>query len=140
MRQETKRLVTKILRDYPNLSEEIRKREDELMNPIHEADTNVGGGRAQNHPWTYHDNIVITIDEDELIKTLKREQHVIDDCLDEAGNLTVMIIKNIYMKKSPDTIKGLVIQKKIWCGITKAYELRDQFIEEVAKRLGLAFY
>ena len=140
MRQEAKRLVAKILRDYPNLSEEIRKRENELMNPIREVDTNVGGGRAQNHPWTYHDNIVITIDEDKLIRTLKREQHVIDDCLDEAGDETVKIIKNVYMKKHPDTIKGLISQNKLWCGTTKAYKLRDQFIEEVAKRLGLAFY
>lgn len=140
MRTETKRLVINLLKEYPQMDEKIAKRENELMHPIKEADDNIGGGRAQNHPWTYHDNLVITIDEDREINTWKRERQVIGDCLDNAGEETVKIITNIYMKKYPVTIKELVATGKIWCSQTKAYKLRDQFITEVAKQLGIVFY
>lgn len=139
MKKETKKLVIQMLREYHSLPERIRRREWEIKNPIREPDDNVGGGRAQNHRWTYYDNIVITLDEDRELNTLQKKYKVISECLDEAGEDTVTIIEGLYMKQYPETINGLITSGKLFCGQTRAYKLRDQFIVEVAKRLGLKY-
>lgn len=139
MKKETQKLVIQMLREYRSLPDRIRRRECEIENPIMEPDDNVGGGRAQNKRWTYYDNIIITLDEDMELHTLQKKYQAISECLDEAGEDTVTIIKGLYMQPYPVTISGLIANGKLFCGQSRAYKLRDQFIAEVAKRLGLKY-
>lgn len=139
MKRQTQKLVIEMLKEYPSLPKSIQKREWEIKNPIMEPDENVGGGRAQNKRWTYYDNIIITLDEDMELHTLQKKYQAISKCLEEAGEETVTIIKGLYMKRYPTTISGLIASGKLFCGQSKAYKLRDRFIAEVAKRLGLKY-
>ena len=118
MRKEVKSLVIVILKDYPSIDKKLKSRKFELMHPLHKRDENVGGGRAINRPWTYYDDMLITIDQDRYMHRLKRE-------------------KECYFNPNHKTIKNLVATGDIWCSTTKAYKLRDQFIVDVAKKLDL---
>ena len=137
MRKEVKSLVIVILKDYPSINKKLKSRKFELMHPIHKRDENVGGGRAINRPWTYYDDMLITIDKDRYMHRLKREKEAIDLALQDAGDCTQKIIKECYFNPNHKTIKNLVATGDIWCSTTKAYKLRDQFIVDVAKKLDL---
>ena len=85
MRKETTNLVVQILKDYPLIDKKIAARKYEIEHPFHERDDNIGGGKAQNHPWTYYDNLIITIDQDRELRRLKAEKEVIEEVYDQAG-------------------------------------------------------
>ncbi|MDN2452536.1 transcriptional regulator [Lactobacillus sp. UCMA15818] len=138
MKKSTFRKVEDILRDYPKIDKHIEKREQELRYPIKPTDENIGGGRAQNKRAEPIETMVITIDEDEALNAFKRQRDVIDDCLGECGKDTETIIKELYFKRYPQfTLNGLVENHIVLVGYNKAYQLRNNFIEDVAKGLGL---
>lgn len=137
MRKETTNLVVQILKDYPLIGKKIAARKYEIEHPFQERDDNIGGGWAQNHPWTYYDNLIITIDQDRELRRLKAEKEVIAEVYDQAGETTQKIIKECYFNPRHKTIKNLVATNKIWCSQTKAYKLRDAFIKDVAKALNI---
>ncbi|WP_436669832.1 transcriptional regulator [Lactiplantibacillus plantarum] len=138
MKRTTIRKVEDILRDYPKIDKYIEKREQELRYPTVPRDDNVGGGKAQyKYPETTL-NTIITIDDDRRINALKHQREVIDDCLDDVGHDTEVIIKELYFKKHQRyTIDGLITNHLISVSHTKAFELRNEFIMECAKGLGL---
>lgn len=138
MKRSTVRNIEDILRDYPRIDKYIEKREQELRYPVTVGDDNVGGGRAQNKRIEGTLSTLITIDEDKRINALKRQRTVIDDCLDEVGADTEVIIAELYFKKRPQyTIDGLITNHLINVSRRKAFDLRRTFIEECAKGLGL---
>lgn len=105
--------------------------------PFQQADENVGGGRGNN--YTEHTtDMLITIDEDRRLNNLKKQRDVIDDCLDDSGNDTEVIIKELYFKKRPDfTVDGLIVKGLIHTSRSKAFELRSEFFNNVARGLGM---
>ncbi|MFT8584975.1 transcriptional regulator [Liquorilactobacillus hordei] len=138
MKKSTFRKVEDILRDYPKIDRHIEKREQELRYPIKPTDENIGGGRAQNKRAEPVETMVITIDEDEALNAFKRQRDVIDDCLGEVGSDTETIIKELYFKHYPQfTLNGLVENNLLTVGKQQAYNLRNNFIKDVAKGLGL---
>lgn len=138
MRRSTFRHIEDILRDYPKIDSYIEERETELRYPLKQLDENVGGGRSNEYS-EHQTNVLITIDQDRRLNSLKKERDVIDDCLDEAGKDTETIIKELYFKEHPDfTFDGLIARQIVLVSRTKAFELRNSFIEQVAK--GLGFY
>ncbi|WP_063489734.1 transcriptional regulator, partial [Lactiplantibacillus plantarum] len=116
----------------------IEKREQELRYPTVPRDDNVGGGKAQyKYPETTL-NTIITIDDDRRINALKHQREVIDDCLDDVGHDTEVIITELYFRNHPRyTLVGLVDNNLLSVGKARAYELRNAFVNECAKRLGL---
>ncbi len=138
VKRTTIRKVEDILRDYPKIDKYIEKREQELRYPTIPRDDNVGGGRAQyKYPETTL-NTIITIDDDRRINALKHQREVIDDCLDGVGRDTEVIINELYFKKHQQyTIDGLITNHLINVSHTKAFKLRNEFIMECAKGLGL---
>ena len=138
MRKETTNLVIAILKDYPEMDKKLAQRKYELQHPFHERDENIGGGKAENKPWTYYDNLIITLDQDRQIRALEKEQEVIGKVLSTTGTETKKIITNLYLKKDGTTIQSLVAKGKIWCSVTKAYQLRDSFIRDVANKLNIS--
>ncbi|MCP9358696.1 DUF722 domain-containing protein, partial [Liquorilactobacillus satsumensis] len=116
----------------------IEKREMELRYPVKPTDENIGGGRAENKRSEVVEHMVITIDEDEALNAFKHQRDVIDDCLEECGRDTEVIITELYFKKHPQfTLNGLVENHLVLVGYNKAYQLRNSFVEKVAKGLGL---
>ncbi|WP_047999932.1 transcriptional regulator [Lactiplantibacillus herbarum] len=138
MKRSTVRTVEDILRDYPQIDKYIETREQELRYSSRAADENTGGGRAQNKEINPTLATLITIDEDRRINALKRQRAIVEDCLDEVGTDTETIIGELYFKKHPKyTLVGLVDNNVISVGKARAYELKNAFIDECAKGLGL---
>lgn len=138
MKKSTIRKVEDILRDYPNVEGYIKKRENELRYAGGTPDENIGGGRAQ---YKYNDSFastLITIDEDRMLRALKRQRDIVDDCLEYADEDTKVIIYELYFKRNPRyTLIGLVENNLLSVGRTQAYDLRNRFVESVAKNFGL---
>lgn len=138
MRTSTIRKVEDILRDYPKIDGYIERREEELRYPTAPQDENVGGGKAKNVRTENEFKTLVTIDEDRRLNALKRQRDIVSDALDGAGVDTETIIRELYFKKRPAyTLPGLIENNKLHCGRHKAYELRNNFVKEVAKELGL---
>lgn len=137
MRRWAFKCIEGILRDYPNIPDYIKQREQELMYPIQTPDENIGGGRSSTITKP-QERMIITLDEDRRLNALKRQRNLIDDTLDEFGNDTEVIINELYFKKRQEyTIEGLIEQHKIFVGRSKAFELKSKFIERLGSKLGL---
>lgn len=138
MRRSTIRKVEDLLRDYTKIDDYIEEREQQLRYPTGQTDENIGGGRAQ---FKYNETVLdtlITIDEDRRINALKWQREIIDDCLDGVDKNTEKIIEELYFKKHPQyTLLGLVNNHVVNVSQRHAYELRNGFVSEVAKKLGL---
>jgi RinA family phage transcriptional activator len=138
LKRNTFKYIEDILRDYPNIDQHIKERELALRYSTQPADENVGGGRAQNKYTQPVLNMLITIDEDTRLTALKNNQKAINDILDESGIDTITIINELYFKKRPVyTMNGLVENNLISVGKSKAYDLRNNFFENLARKLGL---
>lgn len=138
MRRSTIRKVEDLLRDYPNIDKYIEQREQELRYPMTQEDENIGGGHSQSLRNERALTMLITIDEDRRLNTLKRQREVIDDCLDGVDEDTQVIIGELYFRKRPQyTVDGLVVNHLVHCSRRSAYRLKKEFISECAKRFGL---
>ncbi|MDO7805779.1 hypothetical protein Q7Q91_12375 [Lactiplantibacillus pentosus] len=72
------------------------------------------------------------------MNALKRQRNVIDDCLDDAGKDTGVIINELYFCKRPQyTIDGLITSHLINVSCRNAFRLKNSFIKECAKGFGL---
>lgn len=138
MRTSTKRMLEDILRDYPKLPRYIKEREEELHHPTPDTDDNIGGGRALNKVSNPVERLVLTIDDDRRLNWLKQEQMAIDDCLDKSGEITVEIINKLYFHNHNDaTIRTLVNEGDVPVSYTKGYQLLNDFLFKLAKKLNI---
>lgn len=138
MRRSIRHVLEDVLRDYPKLSQYIKKREEELENPTMDDDENIGSGRALNKLSDPVSNLVITINDDRRLQRLKLERQAIDECLDEAGTITVKLIQKLYFDNyAKQTVPELCDQHIIPVGTTRAYELRNEFLENLAQKLDI---
>lgn len=138
IKRSTIRKVEDILRDYPKLDKYIEQRENELRYPMRQPDDNVGGSKAKYRNPDTLTHTLITIDEDKRLNALKHQRDVIDDLLDESGSETQTIIKELYFKRYPQfTLRGLCDNQLVAVNRNRAYQLRNNFVEECAKNLGL---
>ena len=138
MRRSIRHVLEDVLHDYPKLSQYIKKREEEIENPTMDDDENVGGGRAKNKRSDPVANVVITINDDRRLQRLKLERQAIDECLDETGEVTVLLIQKLYFDNyTKCTIPELCDQHIIPVGTTRAYELRNAFLEKLAQKLDI---
>lgn len=125
-----------LLIDYPNLDKYIKERREELMHPYKPADINrdIKGNKISN-PM---ENALITIDQDRRLAALEKRKMVISNRLRDSDPDTQTIIQELYIKKHPQyTMDGLIANQLIYCGRTKAFELQNEFFEDVAKDLNL---
>lgn len=138
LRRSIRHVLEDVLRDYPKLFQYIKKREEEIENPTMDDDENVGGGRAENKRSDPVANLVITINDDRRLQRLKLERQAIDECLDETGEVTVLLIQKLYFDNyTKRTIPELCDQRIIPVGTTRAYELRNAFLEKLAQKLDI---
>lgn len=131
-------VLEELLRDYPKLPQYIKKREEEIEHPVMDDDENVGGGRAENKPKDPVGNTVITMTDDRSLQQLKREYRIISKCLDESGTITVRLIQELYFDNyAKRTVPELCDQHIVPVGTTRAYELRNEFLNKLARKLNV---
>lgn len=138
MKTRTKRIIEEYLREYPETNRYLKERTLQIIYPYKETDENVGGGKAQ---YKYDQSVVytaISLKEDKILNTLKHHRDIIDDCLDDAGEDTQMIIAELYFKRHQQyTMDGLIANDLIHVSRTQAFRLRDKFIQHVAEGLDI---
>lgn len=123
------------MRDYPYLDKYIKEREDELMYPVQEPDDNIGGGKGSKISKP-QEQMIITLDEDKRLNALRRQQRVIDDCLDDSDDITKTIARELYFKDHPTyTMTGL--SKKLHYSTARLYRIQNKFLNKVAKKLNI---
>ena len=131
-------VLEELLRDYPKLPQYIKEREEEIEHPVMDDDENVGGGRAENKPKDPVGNTVITMTDDRSLQQLKREYRKINECLDESGTVTVQLIQALYFDNyAKQTVPELCDQHIVPVGTTRAYELRNEFLNKLARKLNV---
>lgn len=136
MRKAVTKLVLDIIKDYPTLDERIQEKVEAIRHPWQFRDENVGGGQAKNKISNWTEHVVIKLNDDQELHDLKLEKVVIANCLEDAGNETETIIRESCIKGR--SIQELVAKQEIYCGVSRAYHLRNNFVKEVAQRLGIA--
>jgi len=136
VKRSTFNYIKQILKDYSQIDDHIKRRMEELQYPHRPDDINAGiKGNAQSDSMT---NLMITIEQDRRLSALERNKKVVADNLSECGKDTETIITELYIKRYPRYhMDGLVENRLIECGRTKAFQLRDNFFENVADDLGL---
>lgn len=140
IRKHIKKAIEDILRDYNNFDKYIKEREEEIRYPILSVDENIGGGKTTNISKP-QETTVITIEQDKRLQTLIAEREAIKRCFENANHDTQIIINELYFKKYPNyTINGLIFNKIIFCGKSKAHELKNNFIKEVGISIDLIKY
>ena len=136
MKRSTFNYIKDILRDYPNIDKYIKERELELRIPHRQTDLNadIKGNKISDSMTT----MMITIEQDRRLSALERNKRVIEDNLQECDEDTRTIIEELYIVKYQRyTMEGLVEQRLISCGKSKAYDLRNRFFENIARELNL---
>jgi len=136
VKRSTFNYIKQILKDYSQIDDHIKRRMEELQYPHRPDDVNAGiKGNAQSDSMT---NLMITIEQDRRLSALERNKKVVADNLSECGKDTETIITELYIKRYPRYhMDGLVENRLINCGRTKAFQLRDDFFENIADDLGL---
>lgn len=136
MKRSTFNYIKQILKDYSQIDDHIKRRMEELQYPYRPDDVNAGiKGNAQSDSMA---NLMITIEQDRRLSALERNKKIVEDNLSECGKDTETIITELYIKRYPRyRMEGLVENRLIDCGRTKAFQLRDNFFENIADDLGL---
>ena len=136
MKRSTFNYIKQILKDYSQVDDHIKRRMEELQYPHRPEDVNAGiKGNGQSDSMA---NLMITIEQDRRLSALERNKKVVEDNLNECGEDTETIIRELYIKRYPRyRMDGLVENHLIECGRTKAFQLRDNFFENIADDLGL---
>ena len=136
MKRSTFNYIKQILKDYSQIDDHIKRRMEELQYPHRPDDVNAGiKSNAQTDNMT---GLMITIEQDRRLSALERNKKVVEDNLNECGKDTETIIKELYIKRYPRYhMDGLVENRLIECGRTKAFQLRDDFFDNIADDLGL---
>ena len=137
MRLSTVNYIKDILGDYMKIDLYIKQREEELRNPYYERDIN-HGIRGTSTDYDYASTMMITIEQDRRLASLERNKRIISDVLEMSNEDTVTIIKELYFKKRPQyTMQGLINEGLIFCSRRKAFDLKNEFFEEIADMLNL---
>lgn len=137
MRRSTFNYIKEILKDYPDIEKHIQRRKEELRYPYRQNDLNADI-KGKGNTFNAMDNLMITIDQDRRLAALERNRNIIDDNLQRCDRDTNLIIQELYIKRYPTyTMKGLIDNNLIFCSLRKAYDLRNEFFNNVADDLGL---
>ena len=123
------------LKDYNDIDKYVAKIEKQIRVPHKESDINadIKGTRIDNDLMF---DTMWTIETHRAINQLKLKKRAITELLEECGDDTETIIRELHIKKFPKyTLYGLVDQRKVSCGRNKAIELRKKFFQELDKKL-----
>lgn len=124
-----------VLKDYNDTDKYIKDIEEQIRVPYRESDENsdIKGSRTDNDVMF---GTLWTIETHKAINQLRKNKNVVNNLLEECGEDTEKIIRELYIKKFPKyTLSGLVQSNSLTCGRNKAIKLRQKFFEELDKKL-----
>jgi len=136
MKRGTFVYIEQLLREYPEMGNYIKQREEELIYPDELViDQNIGGGRSSfiSKPT---ERMAITIIEDKRLRELSRCKCAIDKLISEADFIMVGVIQMFYFEKPRlRTWEGIAMDT----GLSERHcrRLRDKFFQAVADELGM---
>lgn len=125
--------IAEMLCGYKELNQRIKDREEMLMHPFVEDDTNIGGGKSNVMSNTAETTALLLVDDSELLE-LKKCRRVIGELLNSSRVEVRIIIEEMYIK--PNTGESIrTVAPKVFLSETQAKRLRTEFFEELARRL-----
>lgn len=136
MNKSTKNYIEQQLTDYHRIDEYIRERRLELKYPISQVDENIGGSSAGNisNPT---ERMVVTLDSDKRLNKLEETKQAIETVLDQLDTNAYMLVELKYwIKPQTRTWEGIAIE--VGYSRRQCFRVRDEIIESIAVKLGLA--
>ncbi|EKB54480.1 RinA family phage transcriptional regulator [Facklamia hominis] len=135
LRSGTYKYIESILRSYHDYEQYIYLREQELLNPHKDCDTNVGGGRgnAISDPTRIKASRLV---EDRKVQVLKAEKQAVEKALASVDDVSKEIIVLWYLKK-PRLVTWDGVANKVHLSRSQCIRRRDNFISLIADELGL---
>lgn len=136
MKRGTFVYIEQLLREYPDMGNYIKQREEELIYPDELViDQNIGGGSSPfiSKPT---ERMAITIIEDKRLRELNRVKCALDKLINEADFIMVGVIQMFYFEKPRlRTWEGIAMDT----GLSERHcrRLRDKFFQAVADELGM---
>lgn len=109
-------------------------RELELMNPCHEADGNIGGGKA-NHISNPTERKAIVLSEDERYQHLKKTIDAIEGLYKELDDDLKTIVHMRYWDKE-GCYEWEDVADKLYMSRNKVLRKRNVLIDKTAERMG----
>lgn len=137
MKRETFNYIKRVLKDYPDIENHIKRREEELRHPSHFEDINsdIKGNYSDPDKMA---NMMITIEDDRRLAALERNKRIVDRVMRQADEDTAIIIEELYIAKFPRyTLTGLCERRIIGCSRNTASNKRTKFFELLARELNL---
>lgn len=127
--------VKQVLKDYPTYDKKIAEIELEIRHPHKPTDYASDRQGTKITPETTTEKLY-AIECNKHRRAYKRAQRAVDELLDECDKDTGVIIQELYITRFPRyTMEGLIQQRKIDCGKSKAFSLRNRFFSELDQLL-----
>lgn len=121
------------LHDYKT---QLRHRERDLVEGWCEADTNSGGGKANRISDTTGNKAAILAD-DILYQNLKRIVHTVESMYQELDEYQKTIVDMKYLARR-EGYEWAHVGEKLNMSVQRVLRLRNNLIDETARRLGYA--
>ncbi|TPR40423.1 hypothetical protein [Apilactobacillus micheneri] len=140
MQRHVRKMVEKMLFDYPKIDEYVKQRIEEIKNPFDEfKDENVGGGKS-NKTTLAVENLVISIDEDKALKALKRQKHAITNSITKLSPDVFTVFKKYYFDGQVRNRTLVSLANQYHLSKSVIYRERDLFFADILKQLNLYYY
>lgn len=129
------KLVEQLLRDYPDMPKEIKRRRLQLKYPVKEKEENVGGSKSHSD-ISPQEMFVITLDQDKRLNKLEEEHEIIANIIDKLPEKSKQIIKMYYFDHyTKYTWRDVAIQVNY--SVRNCIDIRDNVVNSIGKRLGI---
>lgn len=138
--------LAEIIRDYPNTSQYVSDRRQEIMyRHQEEVDENVGGGKQQGKRDESTENMVITLAQDKRLRLLEEHAKAVEKCLKKCATYegvglldqtTYDIIYELYITEFQRySLEGVAMKCNL--SVRQARNKREAFFEQLGKELGI---
>lgn len=127
-----------MLFDYPKIDDYVKRRREEIEHPWIETDENVGGGKS-NKITKPIENMIITIDEDKIIRRLVEQKNAIYNACQNLKPEYLSVIRRYYFYNQArfKTIRGILSEQNI--PSMSFYRAFAAFKREIISNLELEF-
>lgn len=124
-----------VLSQYPYFSV-LEKRRREEIQEAKEVDENIGGGRSSSDTNHGHENSVIKVSDDAVIKSINHNREAIENALSELEPFQKRIIEMTYFQRfnKADAERIAMVAN---VGRTTVFRFRKDFITYIYPRLSL---
>lgn len=138
MKKLTDGIINQMLFDYPKIDEYVERRREEIEHPWIEQDENVGGGKS-NKISNPIESMIITIDEDRIIRRLVEQKNAIYTACTHLKPEYLSVIRRYYFynQASFKTINTII--KELDVPKASFYRAFAAFKHEIMSNLELEF-